>query len=342
MPEETDVSKAVSGSLSPGNYQVVAWDLDTTGRRLIDEICQIGGHYASASSTATQQEDHSFSQYVMPHRNPNPGARRSFGIKVVNIGRYRMLKDTNSGKILKTKSEVSALQDFISWLAGAKGDKEGVILICHEHERKVLVPLLLEALYKYNLLDTFVTVVKGFCNTATAISQLGDSQKITSLSLRSLCKTVLGDTSLPTASALERSEVLVQIMVNITGGETEVMADKIVKFCSSVSSEEEQLKSLKHVLGTQGTLRPIFESQLKQKRLVRNRAMNLRRTVAEAGLDYEALEAAVRDGSLRKTLEATGATAEDIDEMVKLIEDHFSPDNSAGGNIVTVESDQSS
>ena len=55
----------------------------------------------------------------------------------MNIGRYRMLKDTNTGKILKTKSEVSALQDFISWLGVAKGDKEGVILICHEHERKV-------------------------------------------------------------------------------------------------------------------------------------------------------------------------------------------------------------
>ena len=116
---------------------------------------------------------------------------------------------------------------------------------------KVLVPLLLEALYKYNLLATFVGVVKGFCNTCTAISQLGDKQKITSLSLRSLCKTVLGDTSLPTASALERSEVLVQIMANITGGQAEVTADKIVKFCSSVSSEEEELKSLKHVLGTQ-------------------------------------------------------------------------------------------
>ena len=48
-----------------------------------------------------------------------------------------MLKDTNTGKILKTKSEVSALQDFISWLGVAKGDTEGVILICHEHERKV-------------------------------------------------------------------------------------------------------------------------------------------------------------------------------------------------------------
>ena len=134
---------------------------------------------------------------------------------------------------------------------------------CNDCYYQVLVPLLLEALYKYNLLDTFVTVVKGFCNTATAISQLGDSQKITSLSLRSLCKTVLGDTSLPTASALERSEVLVQIMVNITGGETEVMADKIVKFCSSVSSEEEQLKSLKHVLGTQ-----VSETRVRNKNRV--------------------------------------------------------------------------
>ena len=48
-----------------------------------------------------------------------------------------MLKDLNTGKILKTKSEVSALQDFISWLGRAKGAKEGVILICHEPERKV-------------------------------------------------------------------------------------------------------------------------------------------------------------------------------------------------------------
>ena len=119
---------------------------------------------------------------------------------------------------------------------------------------QVLVPLLLEALYKYNLLATFASVVKGFCNTSSAIAHLGDKEKITSLSLRSLCKTVLGDTSLPTASALERSEVLVQIMVSITGGqagEGEVVADKIVKFSSTVASEEQELKSLKHVLGTQ-------------------------------------------------------------------------------------------
>ena len=78
-----------------------------------------------------------------------------------------------------------------------------------------------------------------------------------------------------------------------------------------------------HPFHPQGTLRPIFESQLKQKRLVRNRAISLRRKVAEAGLDYGALEAAVKDRSLRTTLEATGTVEEDIEEIVKLIEDHF-------------------
>jgi len=321
MPEKIATS---DHGLKPGKYQVVAWDLDTTGRRLIDEICQIGGFY---KTVAAESDDNTFSQYVMPYRNPNPGARRSFGIKVVNIGRYRMLKDLNTGKILKTKSEVSALQDFLSWLGRAKGDREGVILICHEPQRKVLVPLLLEALYKYNLLPAFTNVVKGFCNTSTVVSELGDKEKITSLSLRSLCKTVLGDTNLPTNSATDRCRVLVDILATVTQGENNLVnVDKIIKYTQTVQSEENQLKSLKDVLGTQGTLRPIFESQLKQKRLVRERAMNLRRTIAEAGLDYNALEAAFKDGSIRNKLEPTKAPTDDIDEIVKLIEEHFSVD----------------
>ena len=119
-------------SLEPGAYRIVTWDLDTTGRKLVDEICQIGAFYEGGDS-----EECSFSQYVMPHRNPNVGARRSFGIKVVSIGRYRMLKDLSTGTILKTKSEVSALKDFISWLGKAKGSSKGVLLVCHEPEKKV-------------------------------------------------------------------------------------------------------------------------------------------------------------------------------------------------------------
>ena len=73
---------------------VVAWDLDTTGRRLIDEICQIGAYAVLPSpnaqhgggdndSDSSHEKSLVFSQYVMPYRNPNPGARRSFGIKVI-------------------------------------------------------------------------------------------------------------------------------------------------------------------------------------------------------------------------------------------------------------------
>jgi len=315
----------------PGQCQVVAWDLDTTGRKLIDEICHIGGYFRS-SETAAETDDNTFSQYVMPYRNPNPGARRSFGIKVVNIGRYRMLKDLNTGKILKTKSEVSALQDFISWLGRAKGAKEGVILICHEPERKVLVPLLLQALHKYALLPAFSKIVSGFIHSEDVIEELGDKEVITSLSLRSLCKTVLGDTGLSTASAVDRSRVLVNIVTNITGGQ---MTDKMTdKFSNSVSSEENQLTSLKNVLGNQGTLRPIFESQLKQKRLVRNRAMNLRRMIAEAGLDYDSLQTAFKAGTIRDKLGTIKATSEDVEEILKLVEEHFnkSTDNLENGN----------
>jgi len=308
-------------ALQPGTYKFVAWDLDTTGRRLIDEICQIGGYCRLGKDT--KPED-TFSQYVMPYRNPNPGARRSFGIKVVNIGRYRMLKDMASGKILKTKSEVSALQDFISWLNSCRGSTDGVILVSHEPQRKVLGPLLLEALHKYHLLDSFNAVVKGFCNSSPAISALGDTSKITSLSLRSLCKTVLGDTTLPTNSAVDRCTALFSILAKVTEGEDDLVSDsKLLPFSSSVPAEAEALNQLKSVLGTQGTLRPIFESQLKQKRLVRERAMNLRRLVAEAGFEYSGLKSAVVEDKLSSELEAVGASKEDIAEIERLVRDHF-------------------
>ena len=81
---------------------------------------------------------------------------------------------------------------------------------------------------------------------------------------------MLGDTSLATASAVERCAVLVSIMAAITRApdsdpaNTEVAADKLVKFSNSVAEEEKQLKSLKNVLGTQvsliAILMPIYHS----------------------------------------------------------------------------------
>ena len=63
-------------------------------------------------------------------------------------------------------------------------------------------------------------------------------------------------------------------------------ASSILPVATTVQQEEEELRSLKGMLDTQGTLRPIFESHLRQKRSVRERAMQLRKIVAESGLDY--------------------------------------------------------
>ena len=88
----------------------------------------------------------------------------------------------------------------------------------------MLVPLLLQALHKYALLPAFSKIVSGFIHSEDVIEELGDKEVITSLSLRSLCKTVLGDTGLSTASAVDRSRVLVNIVTSITGGQ---MTDKM-------------------------------------------------------------------------------------------------------------------
>jgi maternal-effect protein exuperantia len=334
-----------------GKHQIVSWDLDTTGRRLIDEICQIAGYY-SLVGTDEGPTDSAFSQYVMPHKNPNPGARRSFGIKVHSIGRYRMLKDVETGKILKTKSEVSALQDFIAWLKEAKDktESDGVILVCHEPARKTLVPLFLEALRRYNLLETFGEVVVAFANSATVVEKFADSDKVTSYSLRSLCKTILNNTNPATASACDRAKVLVEILSKVCGDEKTVIdAIKVASVASSVKTEHEEVQQLKSVLGTQGTLRPVFEGQLRKKRTVRERAIALRRLVAEAGLNYDNLaelyktkanEDEKSEESRQKTMKAkiSEASDTDIEDLVKLMDKHFINNTTTTSNLDKPES----
>lgn len=89
-----DSTENLNGEKSPmgiplAEYNIIAWDLDTTGRKLMDEICQI----------ATYTPTNSFSQYVMPYRNLNQAARLRHNIKVGTMGKYRMLKDAKTGKV---------------------------------------------------------------------------------------------------------------------------------------------------------------------------------------------------------------------------------------------------
>ena len=51
-----------------------------------------------------------YCQYIMPHRNLSFSARNAYGLVVVSLDYQRMLRDIDTGKLLKTKSEISALK----------------------------------------------------------------------------------------------------------------------------------------------------------------------------------------------------------------------------------------
>ncbi|XP_017073045.1 maternal protein exuperantia [Drosophila eugracilis] len=179
--DQSSVPVVTKDELPAGNYILVGVDIDTTGRRLIDEIVQL------AAYTPT---DH-FEQYIMPYMNLNPAARQRHQVRVISIGFYRMLKSMQTYKIIKSKSEIAALKDFLNWLeqlkAKAGPGSDGIVLLYHE-ERKFIPYMILESLKKYGLLDRFTKSVKSFANSLSlAKASMGDTN-IKHYSLRKLSK----------------------------------------------------------------------------------------------------------------------------------------------------------
>lgn len=82
-------SRKSTMGIGPGNYRLVGWDMDTTGKKVIDEICQIAGYTPSSS----------YSQYVMPYKDLNPPAIKRHNMKIVTIGKFRVLKDSTTNKV---------------------------------------------------------------------------------------------------------------------------------------------------------------------------------------------------------------------------------------------------
>ncbi|XP_063834182.1 maternal protein exuperantia [Ostrinia nubilalis] len=318
--------------LPPGKYSLVGWDMDTTGRRLIDEICQI------AAYTPKQ----TYSQYIMPYGDLNPGARRRHNVRVVTVGRYRMLKDTVTHKILKTKSEISALSDFLDWLEKEKGDGS-VILIYHE-PRRLSPTMLLEALTRYKLLDRFKTIVAGF---ADSYALAADKCKTTvkSVSLRVLARVLLDADSLSVDSALDRATAAYRIVEHLAQGEQQEvgaggegggagasadMVETARVWARPVATELEALAALKQLLERQNTFRPVFAPLLRSARPERKRVTQLRRLLADAGLLYEQLRGAWQDHKLEgleKQLASLSVSAkeEDIKELIEIFDCHFDP-----------------
>ncbi|GBP41395.1 Maternal protein exuperantia [Eumeta japonica] len=317
--------------LPPGKYALVGWDMDTTGRKLIDEICQIVGY----------TPHNTYSQYIMPYGDLNPGARRRHNIRVVTVGRYRMLKDTITNKILKTKSEISALSEFLDWLEKERGDANSVILIYHE-PRRLSPIMLLSALTRYNLLDRFKNIVAGFTDSYALAAEKCKST-VKSVSLRVLARVLLDADTQGVDNALDRASAAYRIVEHLAqgdqqevgaGGEgaaaTGGMADTARQWARPVHTELEALATLKTILERQNTLRPVFAPLLRTARLERKRVTALRRMLADADILYDQLQDAWQADKvegLERLLSKLSVSAkqEDVKELIEILDCHFDP-----------------
>ncbi|XP_060532538.1 maternal protein exuperantia [Cylas formicarius] len=326
---------APKGIIPIGNYRLVGWAVDTTGRRLIDEIVQI------AAYTPESQ----FSQYIMPFTDLNPFYSRRHNIRVFNTFRYRRLKDMTTGKFLKTKSEISALADFVDWLEKVKGDSEGIILVSHEG-RKSIPGMLLEALKRNNLLDHFKNVVKGFANGFNvAKSKCKSSTK--TYNLKVMSRVLLSKEDVDFRTAVGRASAVYNILVHLAQGEREDLGDETITdnaasvneknlidlvcpFTNPISAEEEEIEVFKVILQRQNTFRPVFGALMRAGPHERQHASHLRRLLAENNFNYDKLKDAYDVGGkegLEKILkdEVANAKETDLNELLEILDCFFDP-----------------
>lgn len=212
--EQTTTPQNMAKGIEEGRYRLVGWAVDTTGRRLIDEICQI----------AAYTPDSQFSQYIMPFGDIKLLYRKRHSIRVINLGRYRMLKDLRTHKFVKTKSEVSALTDFVTWLEENRGDAtDGIILIYHE-VHKSTPGMLLEALKRHNLSERFMKVVKGFAN-CYGVLQAKCANTTKTFNLRVMSKVLLNKED-DLSSAVTRAQTCYEIVVHLAQSERQDLDSK--------------------------------------------------------------------------------------------------------------------
>lgn len=93
MVQNTEIIDATDSTVKLDNlsdYMVIGWDIDTTGRRLLDEICHIAGYTPKSS----------FNQFIMPHNDIDQIARRRHLLCTITMGRFRALKDIKANKVI--------------------------------------------------------------------------------------------------------------------------------------------------------------------------------------------------------------------------------------------------
>lgn len=325
-----------AATLPKGKYTLVGIDVDTTGRRLIDEIVQL-----AAYTPKTQ-----YAQYIMPYMNLNPAARQRHQVRVITIGFYRMLKCMQTYKVVKSKSEVAALKDFLDWIEELKkSDKgsQGVILIYHE-ERKFVPYMILEAMNKYSMLDRFLETVKSFAN-GYALAKAKCASSVKFFSLRQLSKILLNNDDNQKekdqfeGSASVRAKLAYEIAHHLARSEQQDLTDPehdienminvVYEYSSPISQELSELQIQTKNLERQNSFRPVFLQYFKTTLYHRVKAVKFRIILAEHGYDLDSLKAIwteKRKEGLAEVIQAMSELKPDERiELIELLDCHFDP-----------------
>lgn len=325
-----------TNNLPQGKYILASVDVDTTGRRLIDEIVQL-----SAYTPKSQ-----FAEYIMPIMNLNPAARQRHQIRVITVGFFRMLKSMQTYKVVKTKTEIAVLKDFLDWLEKLRKDEpdaNGIILIHHE-QRKFVPYMLLEAFQKYDLVPRFMESVKSFADGfALSVEKCGNPVKYFSiLQTANILKLVESDAkNVPEfdGCARIRTKLAYQIVEAIAKGDekdlddettAKRMHDLVFDRASPISAHFTALDDQNKCMERQNSMRPIFVNYFKVTLYHRVRGVTFRRVLADQGYDLESLKEMWNEKKKEGILEVVNAISElkddDKKELVDILDCHFDPE----------------
>lgn len=325
-----------TNNLPKGKYTLVSVDVDTTGRRLIDEIVQL-----SAYTPESQ-----FAEYIMPIMNLNPAARQRHQIRVITVGFFRMLKSMQTYKVVKTKPEIAVLKDFLDWLETLrKNDPEskGIILIHHE-QRKFVPYMLLEALQKYDLVDRFMKTVKSFADGfALSVEKCGNPVKYFSI-LQTADILKLNHKDAKEAYDFDgcariRTKLAYQIIEQIAKGDdnsldaeatAKKMHELVFERAASIRSHFSSLDDQNKCMERQNSMRPIFVNYFKVTLYHRVRGVTFRRVLADHGYDFESIkdvwEQKKKEGLVELVNSISELKEDDQNELIDILDCHFDPD----------------
>ncbi|EDW27790.1 exu2 [Drosophila persimilis] len=330
----------VKEELPAGNYILVAVEIDTTGRRLIDEIVQLAGYTSKGN----------FQQYIMAIIKSQVG--RSLALmRLSQLGLRRCSPSSPTKKAsLCSTTMIPNSYPYMIW----------------------------EALKKYSLIDRFNRTVKAFANTCPMAKTFLGKHGIKNCGLRKLSMLLakskdgnstkedehenaegissITDNSGPKnqkqgafeGSANVRAKMVYEMALQLTESESTESPESFESPESSESSEAEvkllnavrpfsqllssmvlELKDQNHSLGRQNSFRPVFLNYFRTTLNYRVRAVKYRIALAEHGFTLKSLKAIWSDKrkpGLELVLTAIDSLkTEETAELLDLLDSYYDP-----------------